>query len=126
MITTFLSGSRDFINVSVAVTDAAGLRQDPLVANVTFRMVNQTTGALEVVTDIDNDGIVALAQQGGEVGFWGAGVDVRGLPVGEYNVLFEVTTALGTGIGTEHFNITEIGQPIITITPGPAVGATPV
>jgi len=126
MITTFLSRTLDFINISVAVTDSEGVRLTPTSAIATIYMVSQTSGELEVVTDIDDDGIVALAQQGGEVGFWGVGVDVSGLSVGQYVVLIEVTTATGVAVDTESFTITEIGEPNITITPGPAVGATPV
>ena len=119
MIARLALGVQTQLNLSVAIVDGNGLRTDPLSATVTVWKVNQTIGNL----DASGLGVVALAQQDGEVGLWGVVVNVSALTVGLYLVLFEVTTVLGVSVYSDTFQIDspssgEVGAPSITITAG--------
>ena len=72
MITSLISGTSNFINLSAALVNAAGVRVDPTSAIATVFQVDQTTGTLVRDTTFGPNGQVTLVQQAGEVGFWGA------------------------------------------------------
>ena len=122
MITQITHGELDYINVSVACVTVVGARIDPQFVTATFFAVSSTDGSLSRAEDIGTDGTVALTRQAGEVGFWGAGVDIRELAAGMYVVLFEITYADSVAVVMDTLQISGgYGGPDITVTSGPNV-----
>ena len=95
----------DFINVAIAACGSTGAAADPSAATASFYLISQVNGTVSLDTRISDDGVVTLAKQGSETGFFGAAVEISGLGAGQWVVLFKATIAGVDTIVTDYLCI---------------------
>ena len=95
----------DFINVAIAACGSTGAAADPSAATAWFYLISQVNGTVSLDTRISDDGIVTLAKQDNQTGFFGAAVEISGLGAGQWVVLFKATIAGVDTIVTDYLCI---------------------
>lgn len=104
MITQIKEGY-DYIHIAVAIVDSDGKVVDPSSAEALFYKVSQEDGSLSLDTNINGDGKVTLAKQGGQTGFYGSAIATDSLSANEYVILYKVTIGSIESITVEFFSI---------------------
>jgi len=97
----------DFINAAIACTDATGAAIDPSSAEARFYLVSQIDGSLSLDVRIGTDGVLTLAKQAGQTGFWGGAVDIATLDPAQYVILFKAVIGGTTSIAVDFLEIEE-------------------
>ena len=97
----------DFVRINVACTDIDGEATDPSSAEAYFYKVSELNGNLYRYTDVGNNGVITLAKQDDQDGFYGAAVEVALLDEGQYVVFFAVTINGIDSIGVDYMAATE-------------------
>jgi len=79
----------DYLRICIACTDSFGAAVDPTQAQAYFFKVSQENGGLFLDTNIGSNGVMTLSKEGSHTGFYGAALDLGGLPPAQYVVLFK-------------------------------------
>lgn len=104
MITQIKVG-KNYINISVAITNNTGVPIDPTMAEAWFYKVSQVDGSLSLDTNIDTNGKVTLIKQDNQTGFYGVSIPTSTLSEAEYVVLYKITAELSESITVEYLSI---------------------
>ena len=97
----------NFVRINIACTDQEGAAVDPSSADANFYKVSDIDGSLSLYTGVGTNGVITLAKQDSEDGFYGAAVDVDDLDEGQYVVLFKVTIDEIDSIGVDYLAVGE-------------------
>jgi len=106
------------LNVCTTIVDATGQRVDPDSCIARVYSVDLVGGGLTLLVQL------VLAQLDGQVGYWGAPLDISDYPVGVYHVLFVAVIGGITSVLSDTFVVGiegGVGAPTITVRPGPQV-----
>jgi hypothetical protein len=104
MITQVKVG-QNYINVSVAVTNNSGQKIDPTNAEAWFYKISQIDGSLSLDTNIGGTGKVTLNKQDGQIGFYGASINISSFLETEYVILYKITAEVAETITVEYLSI---------------------
>lgn len=104
MITQVRVGFK-YVNISVAITNDEGVAFDPTSAEAWFYKVSQINGAITLDTNINVTGKLGLSKQDGQIGFYGASIDISSFTETEYVILYKVTTSFAETITVEYLSI---------------------
>jgi len=97
----------EFVHVAAGCTDADGEAVDPSAAVAKFFRVSQSDGSLFPDPNIGSNGVLTLAKEGDETGFWGAALEVAGLEAGQFVVLFRATIGGTETVGVDYLEVGE-------------------
>jgi len=96
---------KNFVNISVAITNNNGVPIDPTNAEAWLYKVSQVDGSLSLDTNINITGKVPLTKQNGQVGFYGASISTSTLLEAEYVILYKIMAELAESISVEYLSI---------------------
>jgi len=97
----------DYLRICIACTDLFGAAVDPAQAQAYFFKVSQENGGLFLDSNIGSSGVLTLSKEGSHTGFYGAALDLGGLPAAQYVVLFKAQIE---GIDTIAVDYLELGE----------------